>query len=325
MDLDLSLAQLVIQEKARVFATEHIAPVATRNDREEIFPRNILNELAPTGLMAPTLPYEMGGLGADFIGEALVFEEIGKVCSSVSDVHLSDEQRLGEVGEGFRIAMSAVDNGRYGLAAGCVRQAQACLDACITYSKERESFGKPIASHQLVQEMLVEMALQVETARLLVYQAWYLKNKGVKNICQTSLAKLHASEVAVNVARTTDELPRSKLRGMYPNRFKVEEGRVVSVVDCRQAEELRDIVPNIENAANIAEIGVGLNPMCRRNGDFEGEKKRRGNVYIAIRDNIFYSGDVHSAAHMDMVIYSPTVKLDDRIVVDRGNVQLTSH
>ena len=108
-----------------------------------------------------------------------------------------------------------------------------------------------------------------------------------------------------------------------PITFKVEKGRVVSVVgDCRQADELRHIVENIEDAANIAEIGVGLNPMCRRNGDFEEEKKARGNVHIAIGDNIFYGGDVYSPVHMDMVIYRPTVTLDGKIIVEDGNVLL---
>jgi leucyl aminopeptidase (aminopeptidase T) len=106
-----------------------------------------------------------------------------------------------------------------------------------------------------------------------------------------------------------------------PITLMVEKGRVVSVSgDCRQADELRYIIETIPGASNIAEIGIGLNPMCRRNGDFEEEKKARGNVHVAIGDNVFYGGDVHSAVHMDMVIYSPTVLLDDYRVVDRGRV-----
>jgi alkylation response protein AidB-like acyl-CoA dehydrogenase len=102
--------------------------------------------------------------------------------------------------------MSALDNGRYGVAAGCVGQAQACLDASIAYAKERQSFEKPLAGHQLVQEMLADMAVQVETARLLVFQAGHMKNKGLRNSYQTSLAKLHASEAAVDVARMAVQL-----------------------------------------------------------------------------------------------------------------------
>ena len=86
MNLDLTKEQLTAQGKARAFAVEYISPVAARNDREEIFPREILNSLAPTGLMTPTLPPAWGGLGLDFIGEALVFKEFGKICSSVRTI-----------------------------------------------------------------------------------------------------------------------------------------------------------------------------------------------------------------------------------------------
>jgi leucyl aminopeptidase (aminopeptidase T) len=106
-----------------------------------------------------------------------------------------------------------------------------------------------------------------------------------------------------------------------PITLKVEKGRVVSVEgDCPQAVELRHIVETIPDAANIAEIGIGLNPMSRRNGDFEEEKKARGNVHIALGDNIFYGGDVHCAVHMDMVIHHPTVKMDGQVVAESGQV-----
>ena len=87
-------------------------------------------------------------------------------------------------------------------------------------------------------------------------------------------------------------------------------------------DELRQIVSSIDNANNIAEIGIGLNAACRQNGDFEEEKKGRGNVHVAIGDNVFYGGDVHSPVHMDMVLYRPTVRLDDRVIVEDGVVHL---
>ena len=106
-----------------------------------------------------------------------------------------------------------------------------------------------------------------------------------------------------------------------PITLRVESGHVVSVSgDSRQAAELRQIVETIPAADNIAEIGIGLNPMSRRNGDFEEEKKARGNVHIAIGDNVFYGGDVRSPVHMDMVIYNPTVQLDEDKIVDGGQV-----
>ncbi len=106
-----------------------------------------------------------------------------------------------------------------------------------------------------------------------------------------------------------------------PITLRVEKGRVVSVRgESPQADELRKIVETIKNADNIAEVGIGLNPACRRNGDFEEEKKARGNVHIAIGDNIFYGGDVRSPVHMDMVIYQPTVIMDGQKVVDQGHL-----
>jgi leucyl aminopeptidase (aminopeptidase T) len=106
-----------------------------------------------------------------------------------------------------------------------------------------------------------------------------------------------------------------------PISLKVEGGRVVSVSgESPQADELRHIIETIKNADNIAEVGIGLNPACRRNGDFEEEKKARGNVHIAIGDNIFYGGDVRCPVHMDMVIYQPTVIMDGQKVVDQGRL-----
>jgi leucyl aminopeptidase (aminopeptidase T) len=106
-----------------------------------------------------------------------------------------------------------------------------------------------------------------------------------------------------------------------PITMQVSHGRVTEVQgDCRQADELRHIIETIPNAANIAEIGIGLNAACRRNGDFEEEKKGRGNVHVALGDNVFYGGDVHSPVHMDMVLYRPTVRLDERVVVEKGVV-----
>jgi leucyl aminopeptidase (aminopeptidase T) len=106
-----------------------------------------------------------------------------------------------------------------------------------------------------------------------------------------------------------------------PIKLAVEKGRVVSVSgESPEAGELRKIIETIENADNIAEFGIGLNPACRRNGDFEEEKKARGNVHIAIGDNVFYGGDVRSSVHMDMVIYQPTVVMDSHKVVDRGRI-----
>src|SRR3982075_822742 len=97
----------------------------------------------------------------------------------LDNVRVPDAMRLGEVGEGFKIAMAALDSGRYSVAAGAVGQAQAAIDASVAYATQRHAFGKPIAGHQLVQEVLADMVVETEAARLLVYRAGHLKNKSV--------------------------------------------------------------------------------------------------------------------------------------------------
>ena len=111
-----------------------------------------------------------------------------------------DEQRLGAVGQGFEIAMAALDAGRYSVAAGAVGVAQACIDASVAYATQRRAFGKPIAGHQLVQELIADMVVETEAARLLVWRAGHLKNKAVPNTRETSIAKLYASEAASRAA-----------------------------------------------------------------------------------------------------------------------------
>jgi len=111
-------------------------------------------------------------------------------------VRVPDSMRLGQVGEGFKIAMSALDSGRYSVAAGAVGQAQAAIDASVAYALQRKSFGKPIAAHQLVQELIADMVVETEAARLLVWRAGHLKNKGLPSTRETSIAKLYAGEIA---------------------------------------------------------------------------------------------------------------------------------
>ena len=118
----------------------------------------------------------------------------------LDDVRVPDSQRLGAVGEGFKVAMTALDAGRYSVAAGAVGLAQACIDASVTYATTRQAFGKPIAGHQLVQELIADMVVETEAARLLVWRAGDLKNKGRANTRETSIAKLYASEAAQRAA-----------------------------------------------------------------------------------------------------------------------------
>jgi butyryl-CoA dehydrogenase len=119
---------------------------------------------------------------------------------SLTDVEVPDGAMLGEIGDGFKVAMSSLDSGRYSVASGCVGICQGCLDASVRYSKERQQFGRPIASFQLVQEMIADIALETDASRMLVWRAGYLKDTGQPNTTETSVAKLYATEAAVKCA-----------------------------------------------------------------------------------------------------------------------------
>ncbi|HET7701135.1 MAG TPA: acyl-CoA dehydrogenase family protein [Candidatus Limnocylindria bacterium] len=330
MDFDLTAEQAEIRKLAHEFADREIAPGARERDRAERFPADVLKKMAPIGFLGGPVPEEYGGMGVDYIGHAIITEEIGRADSSVrttlsvqislveltilrwgteeqkrawlprlcsgeiigcfgltepavgsdatrlqatakrdgtdwiingrkmwisngsvsklalvfanadpskghkgitaflidrekspygsqglhgklglrssdsselilENVRVPDSMRLGEVGEGFKIAMSALDSGRYSVAAGAVGTAQAAIDAAVTYATQRQAFGKPIAGHQLVQELIADMVVETEAARLLVWRAGDLKNKGRPNTRETSIAKLYASEIAQHV------------------------------------------------------------------------------------------------------------------------------
>src|SRR5271154_6185366 len=121
---------------------------------------------------------------------------------ALEDVEVSDDDLLGTIGDGFKVAMSSLDSGRYSVAAGCVGICQGCVEESVKYAKEREQFGKPIASFQLVQAMIAEMVLKADASRMLVWRAGFLKDKGRPNTTETSIAKLHATEAAVWCANT---------------------------------------------------------------------------------------------------------------------------
>jgi alkylation response protein AidB-like acyl-CoA dehydrogenase len=115
-------------------------------------------------------------------------------------VRVPDSARLGDEGAGFKVAMSALDNGRISLAAGSVGIAAGCHDASTAYAKERSQIGKPIAGFQLVQELLAEMSVETEAARLMAWRAAHLADTGQPYTLAASQAKVYASEVAVRAA-----------------------------------------------------------------------------------------------------------------------------
>jgi alkylation response protein AidB-like acyl-CoA dehydrogenase len=350
MDFTLTDHQREVRDQARRFTDEEIIPTAPENDTKEMFPAEIIRKMGAVGLLGGVVPAGYGGSAFDNISDALIFEEIGRGCSSVRttlsvQVSLveqlvyhwgSEEQKkhylprlcrgeilgcfaltepgagsdaagittmatpkgndwvlngtktwisnggvaglaivfaktdpskghlgisafivekgtpgfnsmeikgklglrasntaglsfkectipgdslLGRAGDGFQIAMEALDNGRYGVAAGCVGIMTGCIDACVAYARERKQFGRPIATFQLVQEMIARMVVDRDAARLLVFRAGALKDLGTRNTVETSIAKYFASEAAVRVA-----LDAIQIHGAYgySNAYPVE-------------------------------------------------------------------------------------------------------
>ncbi|EGG45933.1 acyl-CoA dehydrogenase family protein [Streptomyces griseoaurantiacus] len=139
----------------------------------------------------------------------------------LQDVRVPASAMLGPEGKGFSVAMSALAKGRMSVAAGCVGIAQAALDAAVRYAGEREQFGKPIARHQLVQELISDIAVDVDAARLLTWRVADLVDRGLPFATEASKAKLFASEAAVRSANNAlqvfggygyiDEYPVGKL------------------------------------------------------------------------------------------------------------------
>jgi alkylation response protein AidB-like acyl-CoA dehydrogenase len=119
---------------------------------------------------------------------------------ALEDVEVGDDGLLGTVGDGFKVAMSALDSGRYSVAAGCVGVCRGCVEESVSYATERQQFGRPIASFQLVQGMIADMVLKTDASRMLVWRAGWLKDRGMANTLETSIAKLHATEAAVECA-----------------------------------------------------------------------------------------------------------------------------
>jgi alkylation response protein AidB-like acyl-CoA dehydrogenase len=129
-----------------------------------------------------------------------IHHKMGLHASDTASISLDDveaDQMLGEVGDGFKVAMSALDSGRFSVASGCVGICQGCVDESSTYAKERVQFGRPIASFQLVQAMIADMVVRADAARMLTWRAGWLKDTGQPNTTETSIAKLYATEAAV--------------------------------------------------------------------------------------------------------------------------------
>jgi butyryl-CoA dehydrogenase len=152
------------------------------------------------GLACFLVPTAADGFSTQEIHGKLGLRSSDTASLALDEVEVGEDAMLGEIGDGFKVAMSALDNGRYSVAAGCVGICDGCVDASVKYAKERKQFGVPLARFQLVQEMIADMILKRDASRMLVYRAGVLKDEGKPNTTETSVAKLYATESAVECA-----------------------------------------------------------------------------------------------------------------------------
>ncbi|MEW2072438.1 acyl-CoA dehydrogenase family protein [Streptomyces sp. NPDC017966] len=189
-------------------------------------------EEGPRGITAFLVPGDAEGLSA-----AVPEKKMGMKGSPTAQVHLDgvrvpDARRVGEEGQGFAIALSALDGGRLGIAACAIGLAQAALDEALGYAAERRQFGKPIADFQGLRFMLADMATQIEAGRALYLAAARLRDAGRPFAKQAAMAKLHCSDTAMRV--TTDAV---QILGGYgytadfPAERYMREAKVLQIVE----------------------------------------------------------------------------------------------
>jgi butyryl-CoA dehydrogenase len=157
-------------------------------------------ELGYKGLACFLVDTDQAGYKPQTIEHKMGLHASDTASIALEDVEVSDDQMLGGIGDGFKVAMSALDSGRYSVAAGCVGICQGCVEESVKYAKERQQFGRPIASFQLVQAMIADMVLKTDASRMLVWRAGFLKDQGRPNTLETSVAKLHATEASLECA-----------------------------------------------------------------------------------------------------------------------------
>ncbi|WP_217208557.1 acyl-CoA dehydrogenase family protein [Streptomyces sp. AC550_RSS872] len=189
-------------------------------------------EEGPRGITAFLVPGDAEGVSA-----AAPEKKMGMKGSPTAQVHfdgvrVGDDRRIGDVGQGFAIALSALDSGRLGIAACAIGVAQAALDEAVAYATERRQFGKPIADFQGLRFMLADMATQIEAGRALYLTAARLRDAGRPFAKQAAMAKLHCTDTAMKA--TTDAV---QILGGYgytadfPAERYMREAKVLQIVE----------------------------------------------------------------------------------------------
>jgi butyryl-CoA dehydrogenase len=189
-------------------------------------------ELKHRGLAAFLVPTSSEGFSTNAVHGKLGLRASDTAELFLDGVEVPEEALLGEVGEGFKVAMSALDSGRYSVAAGCVGICQGCVDASVAYAGEREQFDRPLASFQLVQELIADMVVDTEAARALVWRAGWLKDSGAPSTTETSVAKLYATEASVRAANSAIQVHGgSGYVDEYPVERYLRDARVTTLYE----------------------------------------------------------------------------------------------
>ena len=172
------------------------------------------------------------------------------------NVEVPVENRIGEEGQGFEVAMYSLDQGRFTVAAGACGVVRACLERSTEYARERETFGSEIGRYQFVQDMIAKMVLGYETSKLLVMQAAWMKNVGKRSTRETSLAKWHATESAFEAAHLAIQVfgvvrlqRRVRDRAVFPQRARADHLRGDDPDPQDDAGRARPRLPAAERAA----------------------------------------------------------------------------
>ena len=187
------------------------------------------------------------------------------------NVEVPAENLIGEEGQGFEIAMYSLDHGRFTVAAGACGVIRACLERSVEYARERQTFGQPIGKYQFVQDLIAQMVLDYETSKLLVMQAAWLKNEGVRNTRETSLAKWHATESAFKSAHNAIQIHGSygytrgvRDRALLPERARADHLRGHDADPQADAGRARARLPPAERPRRRDLAAGGLGPRAPR-------------------------------------------------------------
>ncbi|MBK8026125.1 MAG: acyl-CoA dehydrogenase family protein [Chloroflexi bacterium] len=176
-------------------------------------------EAGPNGITAFILERGWKGLTTGSIEGKMGVHASNTGWINMEEVRVPKSHRLGEEGEGFKIAMSALDNARYTVAAGAVGVIRACIDESLAYARVRKTFGKPIIEYQLIQQMIANMGQSLAAGELLVWKAGWLKNQGLRNTRETSMAKWFCTDAA---RRAADDAVQIHGAYGYSDEYRVE-------------------------------------------------------------------------------------------------------